>query len=152
MNLKRCLAWSWFLFCMAAALLLFVSGCAAGRGPNGEIITGIEVGRLPEQAGEFLGSAASLLPPPWNYAAGGVLALLGIGGPAAAARASAKASGAERVKSEADRAYEEGRAAEREAANTRDLHYDLGRAASTPPVPHPAVPPAGPVLASASNP
>lgn len=89
----------------AAALAL--AGCAAGRGPGGEVIIGCSVARLVETPGEALSAAATYLPPPWNFLATGAGALL-LGGAGAAAkyRADAKAARAERAA--ADAAYDEG--------------------------------------------
>lgn len=87
----------------AAVALLFPGGCAAGRGPAGEVIVGWDVARLPETAGESLNAAAGFLPAPWNYLATGVLGALGIGGVGAAARSSGRHVGwDEREKSERD--------------------------------------------------
>jgi len=64
------------LACVVLALTF--GGCAAGRGPAGEIIIGWDVAKLPETAGELANAAAGFLPPPWNLIAGaGALALTG---------------------------------------------------------------------------
>lgn len=65
-----------------ATIILLICGvavglgaCAAGRGPGGEVIVGLDVATLPESATQFGMSAAKLLPSPW-----GDLLAAGIGG------------------------------------------------------------------------
>lgn len=91
----------------SVASVFVIAGCAAGRGPGGEIIVGCSVARLVETPGEALSAATGVLPPPWNFLATGAGALL-LGGTGAAAkyRADAKAARAERAA--ADAAYDEG--------------------------------------------
>lgn len=99
------------------ACLLALAGCAAGHGPNGEVIVGWDVATLPETAKEALGAAGQLLPPPWNFVATG---LLGLAGTAAAtygakksgdAKAeSARADGAVATHAAADAAWDESHA------------------------------------------
>lgn len=63
---------------LTALYAVFAPGCAAGRGPAGEVIVGWDVAQLPETVGELGQAAAGFLPPPWNYLAGaGALALTG---------------------------------------------------------------------------
>ena len=65
--------------CSAAACLLFASGCAAGRGPGGEVVVGFDVAKLPEGATQLAASAAGLLPEPWGTIASGVVLSVGAG-------------------------------------------------------------------------
>lgn len=41
-------------------------GCAAGRGPAGEVVVGLDVAKLPETATELAATAAGLIPGPWG--------------------------------------------------------------------------------------
>lgn len=59
--------------------MLLLCGCAAGRGPAGEVIIGAEVGRLVEAPSQALVAASGFLPPPWNYLATAVGGLLTVG-------------------------------------------------------------------------
>lgn len=57
---------------------LVLSGCAAGRGPGGEVIVGFDVAKLPEGATQLAAHAAGFLPEPWGTIASGVV--LSVGG------------------------------------------------------------------------
>lgn len=64
-----------------ATIVLCLSGCAAGRGDAGEIIVGLEVGRLVETFNHAAHFGISMLPEPWGTLAAGLLATLtGVGG------------------------------------------------------------------------
>lgn len=65
------------LACVAVCGLM-LAGCAAGRGPGGEVIVGFDVAKLPEGATQLAANAASLLPEPWGTIASGVV--LSVGG------------------------------------------------------------------------
>jgi len=54
-------------------LILFLGGCAVGRGPMGEIILGIEAGTLADSTGAVIGQAANAIFP-------GLGKILGFGG------------------------------------------------------------------------
>lgn len=115
--------------CLAAAAL---GGCAAGRGPGGEVIVGLDVAKLPETTGQLLTAASGFLPPPFNLIATAGAGLLVAGGSAMAARARAAAA---QVK--VDAAFDEG-------------HARASGVSLTPVVP--AAPGAGPVAAVAAAP
>lgn len=70
----------WTRLALLAAVLVFVvlwaTGCAAGKGPAGEIVVGFDVGRVVESAPEAANALAGLLPPPFNMIATGGIALL----------------------------------------------------------------------------
>lgn len=76
-----------------AYAIILLGGCAVGRTNSGGIVAGIEVGALPDGAGEFAQQAAGLLPPPWGGIASAALGVLGLGGAAAAAHAKGKDRG-----------------------------------------------------------
>ncbi len=107
--------------------VLLSGGCAAGRGPGGEVIVGFDVAKLPETASESLNAAADFLPPPFNYLAGGIATLVLGGGGAAIARRRA-----EQAKREADAAWDESNRNAELAHARRDAAFDEGtqRAAS----------------------
>ena len=63
-----------FTFIIVFIVVFNAMGCAAGRGPAGEVIVGIDIAKLPETAGELANAAAGFLPPPW-----GTLVQLGAG-------------------------------------------------------------------------
>lgn len=104
-----------------AVFVLILPGCAAGHGPNGEIVLGVKLGSLPETANEALGAAANvlgtagaLLPPPWGTVVTGVLGLFGAGAAAFAAKksgdakaADAATTGAVNTRAAADAAWDE---------------------------------------------
>lgn len=58
---------------------LFLSGCAAGRGPGGEVVVGFDVAKLPESATQLAATAAGFLPEPWGSIASGVVLSIGAG-------------------------------------------------------------------------
>lgn len=68
-----------FVFIGLVALCALVGGCAVGRGQMGEIVLGVEAGRLAETGSEVLGAAAETFLGPLGFAGtGGVVA--GAGG------------------------------------------------------------------------
>ena len=95
------------LFIVAIVFLYVLSqafGCAAGKGPGGEIIIGFKVGELAEtgnelatQAGRVIGTAVGgpLGGNIGEMLAQGALAVLGVGGAAAAIRQTKKRGQAE---------------------------------------------------------
>ena len=86
--------------------LLLLGGCAVGRGSMGEVVIGVDAGRLVETGDQALAAAADTILP----GLGAVLAPLGIGGMVGGfARAMQK----ERARKTSDQARE---AAERELA------------------------------------
>ena len=121
--------------------LLVSPGCVAYRDElTGSVGVGIELDKLPETASQFGRLAADLLPPPFNYIAGGIATLvLGGGGAAVAKRSADKARQRER---------EEWDAAQRDAELSharRDAAFDEGtqRAAPVASVVAPATPVSG---------
>lgn len=64
------------LVVILAGVALWLLGCAAGKGPAGEIVVGFDVGRVVESAPEAANALAGLLPPPFNMIATGGIALL----------------------------------------------------------------------------
>lgn len=96
--------------CIASLLclgLLALAGCAAGHGPHGEVILGVDLASLPENASEALGAAAQFLPPPWGLVATGVLGLLGTAATTYAAKKSGDAKAATDAHAAADKAWDE---------------------------------------------
>lgn len=73
--------------------IALVCGCAVGRGPAGEIVVGLDVGRSAETAEEALQAAAGLLPPPWDKAAAALLTVALAGWSAARSRRDGERSG-----------------------------------------------------------
>lgn len=107
--------------------MLVSPGCAAGRGPSGEVIVGFDVAKLPETASESLNAAADFLPPPFNYLAGGIATLVLGGGGAAIARRRA-----EQAKRDADAAWDESNRNAELAHARRDAAFDEGTQRAAP--------------------
>jgi len=63
--------------CGVAAV--WMQGCAAGRGPGGEVIVGFDVAKLPESATQLAATAAGFLPAPWGEIASGLVLSVGAG-------------------------------------------------------------------------
>lgn len=97
-------------------LCLQLFGCAAGRGPAGEVVVGFDVAKLPETTGQLVNAASAFLPPPFNYIASGVGALVLAGGAGAASRA--------RYKRDTDKAWDESQQAARAEDAERDRAWD----------------------------
>jgi hypothetical protein len=125
------------------ALGLCLAGCAVGRTHTGGIVAGVELGTLPDGAGEAIGAVAAsiggALFGPAGYAAGGALAtaVVSIFGLARVQRRRAEAerdAAALRAASDAhDQAWDESARIERERAEReraeREAEYYAGLAA-----------------------
>lgn len=61
---------------LSLGVIVFLQGCAAGRGDAGELVVGFKVGQLTETAGQALNLAAGMLPAPWGSIASIVIASL----------------------------------------------------------------------------
>lgn len=61
---------------VVGGVLWWLTGCAAGKGPGGEIVVGFDVGRVVESAPEAATMLAKMLPPPFGTIATGGIALL----------------------------------------------------------------------------
>lgn len=78
-----------------AGLLSLLSGCSVGRGDAGEIVVGMEVGRMVETFNQAAAYGSSFLPAPWGPIVSAVVATMtGVGGAWAANRARDKADAA----------------------------------------------------------
>lgn len=124
------------LVLFSAAVLSCSAGCAAGRGPGGEVIVGWDVAKLPETAGELVSAGASFLPPPFNYLVGGIGTLL-VGGGAAGGISS---MAARRARKRDDEVWNEAVAERDKLRQREDTAYDEGELrarllATLPPVP-----------------
>lgn len=95
---------------LAGVGLLFAAGCAAGRGPGGEVVVGFDVAKLPENATQLAAAAAGFLPEPWGTIASGVVLSVGAG-----------AAGLLKGKRDGERAGWEEAAAERRERENRAL-------------------------------
>lgn len=71
---------------LLAVFALLVSGCATGRGPGGEVVIGVDAGRLVETPSEAFRAAGDFLPAPWNYIVTGAGGLLAAGAAAGRSR------------------------------------------------------------------
>lgn len=79
---------------LIAVCLMFLGvlyGCAAGRGPNGEVVVGWDVASLPETAEQSVGAVLDLLIPGAGVAGAGIIGAVGV-----ALRSGAKRREAER--------------------------------------------------------
>lgn len=94
-----------------AGTAVLLAGCAMGRGPMGEIVMGVDLGKLPESASEIGGVLASAaFGPQVGTVVSSVLATVLGGGSVAVA--GTKIAGRERRRKEADQGREK---AEKEA-------------------------------------
>lgn len=64
---------------VCCALLLCIAGCAAGRGPGGEVVVGFDVAKLPETTAQLASHAAGFLPEPFGTIASGLVLSVGSG-------------------------------------------------------------------------
>lgn len=78
---------------LIAGAALSLGACAAGRGPGGEVIVGLDVAKLPETALEAAHAASGLLPAPWGDLLGYGVTIMGTAGVGAAAVARARKRG-----------------------------------------------------------
>jgi hypothetical protein len=120
--------------CLGLALcLLPMTGCAVGFTDDGNAVAGVDLGGGVPGAESTFRAAADFLPPPWNYVAGGVISLLGLGGASASARAAERRSEerartlAERERAEALRLAEEARQREHAAWDEAQRAANAGR-------------------------
>lgn len=107
--------------CLLAVTFLGLSGCAFGRNElTGEIVGGIELGRLADTTNSALSAAGSMLPPPWGGIAEFAL-------PAIAAGGLIHGRSRSTAKRESDAAYDEGKAAGLAEAERAKRAYDEAR-------------------------
>lgn len=78
---------------LVVGLAVGLGACAAGRGPGGEVIVGLDVAKLPETALEAAHAASGLLPAPWGDLLGYGVTIMGTAGVGAAAVARARKRG-----------------------------------------------------------
>lgn len=66
---------------MIAVCIMFLGvlyGCAAGRGPNGEVVVGWDVASLPETAEQSVGAVLDLILPGAGVAGAGIIGAVGV--------------------------------------------------------------------------
>lgn len=98
-----------------------LSGCAFGRNElTGEIVGGIELGRLADTTNSALSAAGEMLPPPWGSVAEFALPAIAAGGLIHGRSRTA-------AKKESDAAYDEGKAAGLAEADRAKRAYDEAR-------------------------
>jgi hypothetical protein len=89
---------------LALCLCVPLAGCAVGKGPTGEIVIGVEAGRMAETTEHVIGGALnSWLPGMGTLVAGGLTSVGGVGAITAAVRNARKRKRADQAREQAEK-------------------------------------------------